>query len=74
MRRQLEFQMKFNFVLASIPEPDKVSLVAAFSKGVNAKGLQAGKFIGNIAKICGIRSIHGFDRRSVCYFLIAFCR
>ena len=40
-------------VLASIPEPDKVSLVAAFRKGVNAKGLQAGKFIGNIAKICG---------------------
>jgi alanyl-tRNA synthetase len=40
-------------VLASIPEQDKVSLVAAFSKGVNAKGLQAGKFIGNIAKICG---------------------
>ncbi|WP_295614705.1 alanine--tRNA ligase, partial [Chamaesiphon sp. GL140_3_metabinner_50] len=40
-------------VLASVPEPDKVSLVAAFSKGVNAKGLQAGKFIGNIAKICG---------------------
>jgi alanyl-tRNA synthetase len=40
-------------VLASIPEPDKVSLVAAFSKGVNVKGLQAGKFIGNIAKICG---------------------
>jgi alanyl-tRNA synthetase len=40
-------------ILASIPEPDKVSLVAAFSKGVNAKGLQAGKFIGNIAKICG---------------------
>jgi alanyl-tRNA synthetase len=40
-------------VLASIPEPDKVSLVAAFSKGANAKGLQAGKFIGNIAKICG---------------------
>jgi alanyl-tRNA synthetase len=40
-------------VLASIPEPDKVSFVAAFSKGVNAKGLQAGKFIGNIAKICG---------------------
>ncbi len=40
-------------VLGSIPEPDKVSLVAAFSKGVNAKGLQAGKFIGGIAKICG---------------------
>ncbi len=40
-------------VLASIPEPDKVSLVAAFSKNVNTKGLQAGKFIGGIAKICG---------------------
>jgi hypothetical protein len=39
--------------LVSIPELDKVSLVADFSKGVNAKGLQAGKFIGNIAKICG---------------------
>jgi alanyl-tRNA synthetase len=25
----------------------------AFSKGVNDKGLQAGKFIGSIAKICG---------------------
>ncbi|NEQ86879.1 MAG: hypothetical protein F6K26_44600, partial [Moorea sp. SIO2I5] len=24
-----------------------------FSKGVNQKGLQAGKFIGAIAKICG---------------------
>jgi alanyl-tRNA synthetase len=40
-------------VLASIPEPDKVSLVAVFSKNVNTKGLQAGKFIGGIAKICG---------------------
>ncbi|HEY9873459.1 MAG TPA: alanine--tRNA ligase [Candidatus Obscuribacterales bacterium] len=40
-------------VLASIPEPDKVSLVAAFSPEVNKKGLQAGKFIGAIAKICG---------------------
>ena len=40
-------------VLGSVPEADKVSLVAAFSKGVNAKGLQAGKFIGGIAKICG---------------------
>jgi len=40
-------------VLASTPEPDKVSIVAAFSKGVNGKGLQAGKFIGGIAKICG---------------------
>jgi alanyl-tRNA synthetase len=40
-------------VLGSVPEPDKVSLVAAFSKGINAKGLQAGKFIGPIAKLCG---------------------
>jgi alanyl-tRNA synthetase len=40
-------------VLASVPAPDKVNLVAAFSKEVNDKGLQAGKFIGSIAKICG---------------------
>jgi alanyl-tRNA synthetase len=40
-------------VLGSIPEADKVSLVAAFSKGVNGKSLQAGKFIGGIAKLCG---------------------
>jgi alanyl-tRNA synthetase len=40
-------------VLGSSPEAQKVSLVAAFSPGVNQKGLQAGKFIGTIAKICG---------------------
>jgi alanyl-tRNA synthetase len=40
-------------VLGSAPEADKVSLVAAFSPAVNKKGLQAGKFIGAIAKICG---------------------
>ncbi|MBD3885547.1 alanine--tRNA ligase [Phormidium tenue FACHB-886] len=40
-------------VLGSAPEPEKVSLVAAFSKGVNSQGLQAGKFIGAIAKLCG---------------------
>ncbi len=40
-------------VLGSVPEPDKVSLVAAFSPAVNQKGLQAGKFIGEIAKLCG---------------------
>ncbi|MGC9503502.1 alanine--tRNA ligase [Baaleninema sp.] len=40
-------------VLAAIPSEGKVSLVAAFSKGVNQKGLQAGKFIGGIAKLCG---------------------
>jgi alanyl-tRNA synthetase len=40
-------------VLASVPAADKVNFVVAFSKGVNDKGLQAGKFIGSIAKICG---------------------
>jgi len=40
-------------VLGSVPEPEKVSLVAAFSPGINKQGLQAGKFIGTIAKICG---------------------
>ncbi len=40
-------------VLGSVPETDKVSLVAAFSPDVNKKGLQAGKFVGEIAKICG---------------------
>jgi alanyl-tRNA synthetase len=40
-------------VLGSVPEPDKVSLVAAFSPEVIKKGLNAGKFIGAIAKITG---------------------
>ena len=40
-------------VLGSVPEPDKVSLVAAFSPAVTKQGLQAGKFIGAIAKRCG---------------------
>lgn len=40
-------------VLGSVPEPEKVSLVAAFSPTVNQKGIQAGKFIGAIAKLCG---------------------
>lgn len=40
-------------VLGSTPAPGKVSLVAAFSKPVIGKGLQAGKFIGGIAKLCG---------------------
>ncbi len=40
-------------VLGSVPEPGKVSLVAAFSKPAIAQGLQAGKFIGGIAKLCG---------------------
>ncbi|MEM6597550.1 MAG: alanine--tRNA ligase [Cyanobacteria bacterium P01_D01_bin.36] len=40
-------------VLGSVPSAGKVSLVAAFSKPVIGKGLQAGKFIGGIAKLCG---------------------
>ena len=41
-------------VIASIPSDGKVSLVAAFSPQViKEKKLQAGKFIGGIAKICG---------------------
>ncbi|NJK30860.1 MAG: alanine--tRNA ligase [Acaryochloris sp. SU_5_25] len=40
-------------VLGSVPEPGKVSLVAAFSPAVIKTGLQAGKFVGAIAKQCG---------------------
>ena len=40
-------------VLGSVPEVGKVSLVAAFSPTVIEKKLQAGKFIGAIAKLCG---------------------
>ncbi len=40
-------------VLGSIPEAGKVSLVAAVSPQFNQQGIQAGKFIGEIAKLCG---------------------
>ena len=40
-------------VLGSFTDDGKVTLVASFSKEAIAKGLQAGKFIGAIAKICG---------------------
>lgn len=40
-------------VLGSVPEAGKVSLVAAFGSQVVAQGLQAGQFIGGIAKLCG---------------------
>ncbi|HTL87759.1 MAG TPA: alanine--tRNA ligase [Leptolyngbya sp.] len=40
-------------VLGSVPEEGKVSLIAAFSPAVVKKGLQAGKVVGSIAKICG---------------------
>jgi alanyl-tRNA synthetase len=39
--------------LGSAPAADKVALVAAFSPAANQKGLQAGKLIGAIAKLCG---------------------
>lgn len=40
-------------VLGSSPEEGKVNFVATFAKGVVDKGLQAGKVVGVIAKICG---------------------
>ncbi|KAM6558510.1 hypothetical protein CsatA_027749 [Cannabis sativa] len=40
-------------VLGSCPGEGKVSLVAAFTPGVVDLGVQAGKFIGPIAKLCG---------------------
>jgi len=40
-------------VLGSSPGDGKVSLVAAFSPEIISMGLQAGKFIGGIAKLCG---------------------
>jgi len=43
-------------VIGGLPDPadlGKVILVAAFGKAVIAKGQQAGKFIGGIAKLCG---------------------
>lgn len=40
-------------ILGSCPGEDKVSLVAAFSPSVVSMGIQAGKFIGPIAKMCG---------------------
>ncbi|KAL5223552.1 hypothetical protein ABZP36_010191 [Zizania latifolia] len=40
-------------ILGSTPGDGKVSLVAAFSPGVIKMGIQAGKFVGGIAKLCG---------------------
>lgn len=40
-------------ILGSCPGENKVSLVAAFTAGIVEEGVQAGKFIGQIAKICG---------------------
>ncbi len=53
--QQLQEQLGANaaVLLAGVPEPEKVSLVAAFGPAVVKAGLQAGKFVGAIAKICG---------------------
>ncbi|XP_062233178.1 alanine--tRNA ligase, chloroplastic/mitochondrial isoform X2 [Phragmites australis] len=40
-------------ILGSSPGDGKVSLAAAFSPGVVKMGVQAGKFVGGIAKLCG---------------------
>ncbi|XP_054777716.1 alanine--tRNA ligase, chloroplastic/mitochondrial isoform X2 [Prosopis cineraria] len=40
-------------MLGSCPGENKVSLVAAFTPGIVDQGIQAGKFIGQIAKLCG---------------------
>lgn len=40
-------------VLGTVPSAGKVSLIAIFSPEVIQTGLQAGQFIGEIAKICG---------------------
>lgn len=40
-------------ILGSSPGEGKVSLVAAFTPGIVNMGVQAGKFIGPIAKLCG---------------------
>ncbi|KAJ3700649.1 hypothetical protein LUZ61_004354 [Rhynchospora tenuis] len=40
-------------ILGSVPDEGKVSLIASFSPGVVKLGIQAGRFIGNIAKLCG---------------------
>lgn len=40
-------------ILGSCPDENRVSLVAAFSPGVVELGIQAGKFVGSIAKVCG---------------------
>ncbi len=40
-------------VLGAVPGEGKVAIAAAFGKEIIGKGLQAGKFVGAIAKICG---------------------
>ena len=53
--QQLQEQLGANaaVLLAGVAEPAKVALVAAFGPELIKRGLQAGKFVGAIAKICG---------------------
>lgn len=53
--QQLQEQLGVNaaVLLGGVPEPEKVALVAAFGPELIKRGLQAGKFVGAIAKICG---------------------
>jgi alanyl-tRNA synthetase len=50
---QLQQKLTDGAVVLGSAEPGKVSLVAAFSPAVVKKGLQAGKLVGAIAKLCG---------------------
>lgn len=47
------FQDPAAVILGSRPDEGKVSLIAAFTPEVVNLGIQAGKFIGSIAKLCG---------------------
>lgn len=48
-----ELQDPAAIILGSCPGEGKVSLIAAFTPAVVDMGIQAGKFIGPIAKLCG---------------------
>jgi alanyl-tRNA synthetase len=50
---QLQQKLIDGAVVLGSAEPNKVSLVAAFSPAVVKKGLQAGKLVGAIARLCG---------------------
>ncbi|MGL5510909.1 MAG: DHHA1 domain-containing protein, partial [Microcoleaceae cyanobacterium] len=50
---RLQQKLGESAVVLGTADQEKVSLVAVFSPGINKKGLQAGKLIGAIAKICG---------------------
>lgn len=53
--QQLQEQLGANaaVLLAGVAEPAKVALVAAFGPELIKRGLQAGKFVGVVAKACG---------------------